>query len=157
MQKKINITKSTLLTRVRLTLAYHADRNPAMTDRYQEAVMTTDDASLATQFLEDAMIWTASALKRYGGEVDLTTDKAKPAVCLLMISSNSLAAKTSIIDDVITSAVENRIVSDWLMTIGDTESQERYRTRATGYVEEAIELCTRKVRPAPASKQTDSI
>lgn len=143
MQTVITIDRTKLLQRLRLTLAYNADRNPAVADRYAEVIMTTNDTEIAETYLLQALVWVASALKRFGAEVNPGED----GVTLLMLSPNSVASRTSILADIVTSAVEYKIASDWLMVVGDADSQSRYRERAQGYIEEAIDLCLRRVRP----------
>lgn len=143
MQTTITIDRTKLLQRLRLTLAYNADRNPAVADRYAEVIMTTNDDEIADTYWLQALVWVASALKRFGGEVTPGED----GVALLMLSPNSVASRTSILGDIITSAVEYKIASDWLTVVGDVDSQVRYRERAQGYIEEAIDLCLRRVRP----------
>lgn len=143
MQTTITIDRTKLLQRLRLTLAYNADRNPAVADRYAEVIMTTNDDEIAEAYWLQALVWVASALKRFGGEVNPGED----GVALLMLSPNSVASRTSILGDIITSAVEYKIASDWLTVVGDVDSQVRYRERAQGYIEEAIGLCLRRVRP----------
>lgn len=143
MQTTITIDRTKLLQRLRLTLAYNADRNPAVADRYAEVIMTTNDDEIAEAYWLQALVWVASALKRFGGEVNPGED----GVALLMLSHNSVASRTSILGDIITSAVEYKIASDWLTVVGDVDSQVRYRERAQGYIEEAIDLCLRRVRP----------
>lgn len=143
MQTTITIDRTKLLQRLRLTLAYNADRNPAVADRYAEVIMTTNDDEIAEAYWLQALVWVASALKRFGGEVNPGED----GVALLMLSPNSVASRTSILGDIITSAVEYKIASDWLTVVGDVDSQVRYRERAQGYIEEAIDLCLRRVRP----------
>lgn len=143
MQTVITIDRTKLLQRLRLTLAYNADRNPAVADRYAEVIMTTNDTEIAETYLLQALVWVASALKRFGAEVNPGED----GVTLLMLSPNSVASRTSILADIVTSAVEYKIASDWLTVVGDVDSQVRYRERAQGYIEEAIDLCLRRVRP----------
>lgn len=143
MQTTITIDRTKLLQRLRLTLAYNADRNPAVASRYAEVIMTTNDDEIAETYWLQALVWVASALKRFGGEVNPGED----GVALLMLSPNSVASRTSILGDIITSAVEYKIASDWLTVVGDVDSQVRYREKAQGYIEEAIDLCLRRVRP----------
>ena len=149
MQKTITIDRQKLLERVRLTIAYIADRNPAMQERYSEAVMTTGDDQLAETYWQAALTWAATALKRFGGET-LPDDTG---VALVMLSPNSLASKTATIGNIVTSAVENKVLADWLGVIGDAAGEEKYRTRAQGYAEEAIDLCLRRVRPVRLSSR----
>lgn len=143
MQANIAINKNNLLTRVRLTLAYNADRNPAMQERYAEAVMTTDDDALVTARWESALEWVAIALQRYGGDVL----HGHAGISLLQLSPSSLASKTGILERAIASAVESKITAEWLSVIGDAENYEKYRQKAQGYIEEIMDLCNRRVRP----------
>lgn len=143
MQANIPIDKSKLLTRVRLTLAYNADRNPAMQERYAEAVMTNDDDAIVTNRWESALEWVAIALQRYGGDVL----NGHAGISLLQLSPNSLAAKTGVLERAIASAVEAKITSEWLSVIGDVDNYEKYRLKAQGYIEEVTDLCNRRVRP----------
>lgn len=149
MQTVITIDRTKLLQRLRLTLAYNADRNPAVADRYAEVIMTTNDNEIAETYWLQALVWAATALKRFGGEVNPGED----GIALLMLSSNSVASHTSILSEVVTSAVEYKIASDWLTVVGDADSQARYRERAQGYIEEAIDLCLRRVRPQKMTRR----
>ena len=91
MQTTITIDRTKLLQRLRLTLAYNADRNPAVASRYAEVIMTTNDEEIAKTYWLQALVWVASALKRFGGEVNPGED----GVALLMLSPNSVASRTS--------------------------------------------------------------
>jgi hypothetical protein len=149
MQTVITIDRTKLLQRLRLTLAYNADRNPAVAGRYAEVAMTTSDEELASAYWMHALVWVASALKRFGCEVNSQED----GVTLLRLSENSLASLSATIDKVVASAVESKIASEWLAVVGDVDSQARYREKAQGYVEEAIDLCLRRVRPQKKYRQ----
>lgn len=142
MQTFITIDRAKLLQRVRLTLAYNADRNPAVAGRYTEAAMTTNDKDLAEAYWSQALVWATMALKRFGGEADPDGNSIA-----LSISPYSVAAHTTTFNDIVASAVEYKIASEWLAVVGDTNSQERYRDKALGFIEEAIDMCNHKVRP----------
>lgn len=143
MQANIAIDRAKLLTRVRLTLAYNADRNPAMQERYAETVMTSNDDELVINRWESALEWVAIALQRYGGDVL----HGHAGISLLQLSPNSLAAKTGVLNRAIASAVESKITAEWLSVIGDVDNHEKYKQKAQGYIEEIIDLCNRRVRP----------
>lgn len=145
MQKDIAIDKAALIERVRLTLAYYADRNPALQDRYKDAVMTTDDSALVTNHWVAALEWVAIGLQRFGGDI-LSGDTG---ISLLELSPFSLAAKTGVLESAVTMAVENKLVAEWLAVIGDTTNQEQYQHKALNNVTEAIDLCNRRLRPKP--------
>ena len=143
MQTVITIDRAKLLQRVRLTLAYNADRNPAVAGRYAEAAMTTNDKDLAEAYWSQALTWAAMALKSFGGEADPDGD----SIILSILSPYSVASRTSLLENIVANAVECKIASEWLAVVGDIDSHARYRDKALGYTEEAIDLCNRKTRP----------
>lgn len=145
MQKDIAIDKTALIERVRLTLAYYADRNPALQDRYKDAVMTTDDSALVTNHWVAALKWVAIGLQRYGGDIQ----SGDTGITLNDLSEYSLAAKTSVLESAVTMAVESKLVAEWMAVIGDTNNQEQYQRKALANVTEAIDLCNRRTRPTP--------
>lgn len=131
------------MERVRLSAAYLADRDPKYADRYREMVMTTDDGQLSDKYWGSALGWVSVALKRFGGE-PLNNDAG---IALLNVSANSLAANSDVIKNAVASAIENKVLSEWLYTVG-SQHADKYREKAQGYVEEAIDLCNRRIRPA---------
>lgn len=145
--KTITVDQTALLGRVRLAVAYLADRHPTLQDHYKEVLMTTGDSELATLYCETALDWVASALHRFKATWNKTTGTGAPHYSLTLgLSDHSLAAQTSVIDSLISRAVENKIVADWIQTVSSAE-QEVYKQRPLGFLEEALNLCNRRVRP----------
>ena len=145
MQKNITIDIGNLLQRVRLITAYNADRNPAIQERYADAIMRTNDEELSGVYLDKAIAHLGDIIGLYA-PVDIEREEGVITASLTLPSNFDVSAFPAL-EKAMVQYTQNAVIHDWLSMVSPQDA-ERHSQSAVVAIAEIRRALTKRVRPA---------